>query len=268
MKRIDLSRTLPTIDGNIGYYYDQILTQYAIAWELKKAIKEHGLRVLARNQGGFLPLRETIEVAGNPLLDGAGRCAAMSISMLIVFERPGKGLWTIVCRRSKDVAANAGMMHVVPAGMFEARNSADHWSVQIALWREMLEEVYSEKEEQGDGTPGFEDYLVQKEPVKTLSSLIKERRVEFSLTGICSDLTYLQIGVCAVLLVRGVSLAEIRPMKLNWEYDLTSDRRGSFGIPWAKIEEHVNELKVGEITPIGAACLELGRRWLRRRHKI
>jgi hypothetical protein len=44
MKSVDLSGTLPQIDGRIGYYYDHVLTQYAIAWELKKAIMKHGLR--------------------------------------------------------------------------------------------------------------------------------------------------------------------------------------------------------------------------------
>ena len=266
MTRIELSGALPRIEGKIGYYYDHILTQYAIAWELKKALKEHGFPVLSH--GGHLPLRDAVEIGGNPLINANGRCAAMSVSMLMVFERPEQGgFWTVLCRRSRDVASNAGLIGVVPAGMFEVKNTADQWSVQAALWREMLEEAYGEVEEQGNGVPNFEDYLTQKEPLRTLSKWIKRKQAEFSIPGICCDLTNLQIEICTALYVRGASLGAIRPMKVNWEYDLRGNT-GSFGTPWNQIAVQMGNTRVGEITPTAAACIELGRNWALKRHGI
>ena len=61
------------------------------------------------------------------------------------------------------------MLHVVPAGMFEAKNRNERWSVKTAVMREMLEEVYNEEEQQGEELTGFEDDIVNKKPLQFLS---------------------------------------------------------------------------------------------------
>ena len=267
MNAIDLSGALPRVDGRFGWYYDNILTQYAMEWELKKALKEHGVEALAPNRAGDLPLREAIEQGRNPLIDGANRCTAMTVSMLMVFERPEQGLWTIIQRRSSAVGLSAGMLHVVPAGMFEVKNKHERWSVQSAVWREMLEEVYNEQEQQGDGIPGFEDHIRRKEPLLFLSRLLEKRRAEFSLTGICCDLLNLRPEICTVLFVRDAGLTEVRAMSVNWEYEKQGPA-GTFGTPWNRIDSDMRKVRAGEMVPSGVACFELGRHWLRRRHGI
>jgi hypothetical protein len=267
MTQVKLGGLLPRIDARFGHYYDTVLTQYAIAWELSSALKKYGSRALDMDAQRILPLREAAGRDGNPLHFGTQRTAAISVSMLLVFERPRKGLWTVICRRSKNVAVSPGMLHVVPSGMFEAINPADQWSVQDALWRELLEELYGEKEQQGDGLPCFEDDLVNKKPIRTLTRLILEGQAELSITGVCGDLLNLQTEICTILFVRDASFAKNRRMKANWEYDLTGNP-GSFGTPWNQIDIWMRNLKAGTITPTGLASLEMGRGWLQRRHGI
>jgi hypothetical protein len=233
-------------------------------WELKKALNECGLSVLEGKRAGMLPLREAFGFGSQVLYDGDMRTAAISVSMLIVFERRKKEFWTIICKRSMQVAAHPNMLHVVPSGMFEARNEFERWSVQDALWRELLEEVYDEKEQQ---IPGFEDDLAYKEPIQTLSRLLEEKVAEFSVTGICCDLLYVQPEICTVLYVPDNSLTSKRPMHVNWEYSLDGPP-GSFGTPWNQIDKKISSIKTGGMVPTGAACLSLGRDWIRRRHKI
>jgi len=270
MSTIDLTGSIPRIDGRFGWYYDNILTQYAMEWELKKAIKEHGLNALARDRGGgILPLREAVELGRNPLVNGNGRCTAMTVSMLMVFERPEpeRGMWTLIKRRSKAVGVSAGMLHVMPAGMFEVKNRPENWSVRSAVWREMLEEVYKEKEQQGRGVPEFEDHILRKQPLRFLSRVLEEGGAEISVTGICCDLLNLRPEICTVLFVRDAGLTKVRKMKVNWEYQ-EEGPAGSFGTPWKRIDRDIQRVKVGEIVPTGLCCFELGRMWLRQRHRL
>jgi DNA-binding winged helix-turn-helix (wHTH) protein len=266
MTSIDLTGSLPRIDGRFGLYYDNILTQYAMEWELKKALKIEGHLALARGRIGTLPLREAIEFGRNPLLNGMGRCTAMTVSMLMVFERPGQGLWTLIHKRSIKVGLSAGMLHVVPAGMFEVKNPREKWSALKAVKREMLEEVYDEEEQQG-GEAGFEDSLEHKKPVPFLSQLIDEKKAELSLTGICCDLLNLRPEICTVLYVPVAGLTEDRDMHVNWEYERPGPR-DNFGTPWDLVEVDMQKVRVGEMVPSGVACFELGRTWLRTRHGV
>jgi DNA-binding winged helix-turn-helix (wHTH) protein len=269
MTSIDLNGSLPRIDGRLGRYYDNILTQYAMEWELKKAMKDHGRLALDRNRVGMLPLREAIEFGTNPnpLFDGRQRCSAITVSMLMLFERRGQGLWTVIHQRSRTVGLSAGMLHVVPAGMFEAKNRNEKWSIRTAVMREMLEEVYNEEEQQGEEITGFEDDMVSKKPLQFLFPLIEKGLAELSITGICCDLLTLRPEICTVLFVPDVGMAEVQKVHVNWEYEQHGDP-GNFGTPWDRIEEKLQNVKVGEIVPSGIACFELGRTWMRERHGI
>ena len=209
MTRIDASTDLPKIHGAFGLYYDNILTQYAMEWELKKALLKGGSNTInTLTTLGTLPLREAVEAERNPLLDGDGRCAAITVSTLMVFNRPQGGFYCLIRRRSTDVGVSPGMLHVVPAGMFEAKNLEDRWSVEMNVWRELLEEVYDEEEQQGTGTPEFEDYIRRKWPISLLIEMIEGGSAEFSVTGICCDLLNLRPEICTVLFVKDPMFCE------------------------------------------------------------
>ena len=269
MTRIQFVDGRPKILGAFGLYYDNILTQYAMEWELKKALLAGGLSGIAtlRNKG-VLPLREAIEGEGDPLKSGHGRCAAITISTLLIFKRRSGNFSCLIRRRSIEVGVSPGMLHVVPAGMFEACNTGDNWSVELNVWRELLEEVYNEKELLGTGFAENVDHVWQREPVRLVCDLLEKGPTEFSVTGIVCDLLNLRPEICTVLFVPDPAFVEKRQMRVNWEYE-PEHRFGMFSVDWNRIDEVIGTdgPKYG-IAASGAACIALGREWAKQRHDI
>ena len=260
---------LPRIHAGPGRYYDNILTQYAMEFELRKAAAKLTASTLdALSTSGSLPLREAVEGASDPVLHGAGRCAAMTVSTLLVF-RMDAGLCCMLRRRSTRVGVSPGMLHVIPAGMFEAPNVMERWSVAMNVWRELLEEVYGEKEfVAADGR--FGRRILLHEPVRTAVRLIErgDGSAELSVTGICCDLLNLRTEICTVLYVNDLSFIDARAFNTNWEYE-PAEHAALFATPMADLD-HVVERYAADpgIVPTAAACIMLGRDWLRARHGL
>ncbi len=217
---------------------------------------------------GVLPLREAIEAGGNPLISGHGRCAAITVSTLLIFKRAFGGFSCIIRRRTKDVGVSPGMLHVVPAGMFEANDTSETWSIELNVWRELLEEVYDEKDLLGCEFAEMLDPIREMKPIALLRTLIKNEGAEFSATGIVCDLLNLRTEICTVLFINDPAFAEARRMRVNWEYE-PERRFGKFAVDWNRIDAVIQTdgRKYG-IVPSGAACIALGREWAKRRHSI
>jgi hypothetical protein len=269
MTSIDLSDKLPKMHGAMGWYYDNILTQYAMEWELKKALRKIDADAIpSLSAKSSLPLREFVEFKGNPLIDGTARCAAITISTLVVFNRQNQGFHCLMRHRSADVAVSPNMMHVVPSGMFELKNLTDNWSVEMNVWRELLEEAYGHKEEQGTAEDEFPDPIWNKEPIPSLVKMMKRGSAQHSVTGICCDLLNLRPEVCTVLFVEDPAFAAIDGMQLNWEYSQQFGA-GAGAIPWRNIDEAIQTaFEHFGIVASGAVCLGLGREWIRVQHRI
>ena len=137
----------------------------------------------------------------------------------------------------------------------------------MSLWREMLEEVYNEEEQQGRGVAMFEDPILRKQPVRLLREMLADGRAELSITGICCDLLNLRPELCAVLFVRDQAFSEMREMVVNWEY-VEEGPAGEFGVRWNRIQERMKTIVVGDMVPSGVACLVLAREWLLQRHQL
>ena len=252
--------------GAFGWYYDNILTQYAMEWELKKALLRGGASAVeGLNTRGTLPLREAVEGQANPILSGNGRCASITISTLMVFNRRCGGFFCLIRRRSAHVGVSPGMLHVVPAGMFEAKNSLDDWSISTNVWRELLEEVYGEEEQQRTGSAEFPDYMMRKQPIPLLEEMLIDGSAEFSITGLCCDLLNLRPEVCTVLFIKDHKFLEQRSMRLNWEYE-PEGPAGTFAVPWSDIDQVIaRAAEGGSMVASGAVCLGLGRAWVQSR---
>ena len=269
MTRIDLNGRIPRVHGGYGRYYDAILTQYAMEWELRRALALATGRdaVATLSKPGTLPLREAVEATRNPVLDGRGRCAALSVSTLFVFSRENH-FYSLLRRRSAEVSVSPRMFHVVPSGMFEMRDRDERWSIEMNIWRELLEEVYDEKQEQGTGSPEIMDYIKAKPPIGTLIKMIGDGSAELGVTGICCDLLMLRPEICTVLFVPDPAFLREKQINLNWEYE-NLDMSERFAMRWDRVDELIRtEIETGGIVASGAVCLGLGREWIRRRHNI
>ncbi len=273
MTSIKIDGDLPKITGAYGLYYDNVLTQYAMEWELKKALLESGDDVIdVLTKPGVLPLREAAEEGHNPILDGTGRCAVLGVSTLLVFRRrQPDGFFCLLRRRSGQVGVSPGMLHVVPSGVFEAPNREDPWSVEMNVWRELLEEVYNDEEQQGRNEEVFEDYLRSKPPKDSVIDMIERGTAKHSVTGIYCDLFHLRPEICTVLFIEDYKFAEEREVELNWEYARAdwNNAVGKVMVPWNEIDDVIENVTPGHgFCPGGAAAFSLGRDWLKRNQGI
>jgi hypothetical protein len=106
------------------------------------------------------------------------------------------------------------------------------------------------------------------EPIKTLRNLIQRGQAELSITGICSDLLMLRPEICTVLYVQDETFSTVRSPSLNWEYEKLGPK-GKFGLEWSRIDEVLATLvDTADIVVSGAACVELGRQWIKTRHQL
>ena len=269
MTNIDLSKRTPKIHGAFARYYDNVLTQYAMEWELIKALTGGRKDSIANlSKRGTLPLREAVEALGDPILRGEGRCAELTVSTFTVFKLRKGQFRCLIWKRSSEVGLSKDLYHVVPAGMFEVGDSHDEWSVELNIWNELLEEVYDEDECGGGSQPRLKNSAYAMPPVDLLQSLIKKHKAELSVTGIACDLLNLRTEICTVLFVEDPTFSEIRTMKVNWEYqpDVIG---GRFAVAWNRIDEVIeHDIRKHGMVPTGEACLELGRNWIRNRHKL
>lgn len=268
MTSINISNGRPKIDGLLSSYYDNILTQYSMEWELKKAMRSVQPGDVDRFLGedAELPMRRAVEASGDPLISGHGRCAALTISTLVVYARRDDEFGCLIRRRSSTVGVSRGMLHIVPAGMCESNSRNEKWSFKRNIWRELLEEVYGEKELQGKDRAESLDYIYGIEPMPTLLKLFQEERAELSVTGIVCDLLNLRPEICTVLYVADPVFSEKRSMPMNWETQ-SEARTGNFAVNWSELDHFIaNDVVRYKMVCSGAACLALGREWITKRH--
>jgi hypothetical protein len=258
----------PVVHGALGLYYDAVLTEFAIEWELFRLVavsKSREELLEALNAHGSLPLRVRAEqTQGSALLHGGSRCAALTVSTFVVFRRAGR-YYCLIRRRSRAVGISPGLFHVLPAAMFEATQTdyRAEWSVKQNVFRELLEEVYNEPERRGTTA----DWIYGVEPIPELERLLVAGRAEFSLTGLCVNLLDLRPEICTVLCVEDEDFLRRRSPAINWEF--LPAEAGKYFIEVGELDRFVSEtLRPGNVVPNGAVTMSLGREWLRQRHGV
>jgi len=265
----------PKINGALGKYYDNILTQYGMEWEINKIInnsnsKENFFKALTKS--GALPLREKLESKNlDPLYDGSYRSASLTISTLCVYKRES-GYYCLVKKRSDKVAVLPNMFHVIPAAMFEPafKDYKYEWSIKFNIFREILEELYNIPEVITSSAANPE-HLYSIEPMPFILKLLNEKKAELSITGLTVDLLALRTEINTIFFVNELGFCERKKIEVNWEYadELEDSFHGDFSIRIDKLDDFIkNNININNFVYGGAVTLELGRRWLKERHNI
>ena len=173
----------------------------------------------------------------------------------MIFKRRDGNFYCILKRRSTGVATSRGWFHVIPAGMFEAEDRSLPWSIEMNVWRELLEEVYDEKEQQGTGESVIEDHIIEKVPISLLRRLIHDGSAELQCTGVCCDLLWLRPEVCTILYVEDPQFITARQMRMNWEFDNapSNEVAGNGLMRWQDVDGFIDKAARNIVRP-GAAC--------------
>ncbi len=129
---VDTGSRPATVRVAEGGYFDMLATCDAVRAELVDVAT-----------GGpdvpDLPLRRRAHaVAGDPVVSGHGRAAAVGVSVLLTVPH-GAGRGVVVGRRSERVGTDPGRWHVAPSGMLERAADGRHVAVTVAT--ELREEL-------------------------------------------------------------------------------------------------------------------------------
>ena len=273
-----------TIQACKGTYFDAVTTSHVLSWEL---LTKFGKSKPKPDEVDFFldktPLRKTLHDAVlDPVVDGSGRSNAIGGSMLIIYKDVGGMHYRLLINeRSKTVAADIDMFHVVPSFMVQpmAGDWMNEFSVEHQVFREYLEEVFNiEEVRKPPSTPSF-DYFYKNPNLMYLKELLSDTsKARLMFTGVAVDLFNLRPEICTLLLIetsdwaknhsQGNAARNLKTIEINNEfktpdemhalrkdYILSVDLEGSdLKLPGRILEA----MKPESITAPGVAALHLG----------
>jgi 8-oxo-dGTP pyrophosphatase MutT (NUDIX family) len=129
-----ISTSLNLVQGAPARYFDMISSCDALRAEIARSDDWSNL---AKN-----PLRAAVhEVSRDPLKSGAGRSAALGVSVILILPRAvgGVAAGSFVVGQRPGTSNGAGIWHVAPSGMLELDSSGRH--IQTTTVRELKEEL-------------------------------------------------------------------------------------------------------------------------------
>jgi hypothetical protein len=227
MLNINLSNNQLKMECGVSEYFDMLKTCEALQFELFTQIanSDH----ISIND---LPLRKTAEEIANndPTKNGFGRCALVGVSVLTVFKMD-TGWGTLIHERSKEVALDPKLLHVIPAATFESEygDRPKEYSVKHLVYREYLEEIFNDEEVRNSDSGKISyNWFYNKPNLKYLRECLDNKNAELILTGIAINLFNLRPEILILLLIKtpewfkshehGDPTKELSKIDLNWEF--------------------------------------------------
>ncbi|MBB6077733.1 hypothetical protein [Streptomyces paradoxus] len=281
LQRLSFPDGKAKIDCKLGRYYVSLVTSEACDMEL--------MRALAPQPDGPVPLSElprrswAHNKAGDPVVNGSGRSAAVAVATVILKAAEGGGYDILLNPRSGEVATHQFFNHVAPSGIFsplDVNPPTFHkeFSVHRNFFREYIEELYS-VDEYEIGTKPHHDVEEEPEIVQLIEAL-NAGVASLYYTGISVNLLNLRPEICTLLFIRDPDwyrreLAEAdksgRPWRMAWEwlgreneYRLPSGRQHQYLFPLNENFEpripHEPMLRPAALIPNAAAAIDLALR--------
>lgn len=242
-----------------GYttYFAMVDVCEALAHEIAGAWLRHDGNA-ERIRLSELPFRSLI---GDPF-DLSRRPVVPSTDTLTIRydPRPGRSSFLLHRRNSENVALAGGMIHIIPAGVFQPSGIAPHTiSADFDIWhnilRELSEEILGNPEHNGSGEPI--DYDAE-EPFAGLNAARRDGRVRVWYLGTGLDPLTLVGEILTVVIIDAEVFDQVFADVVAWnsEGDVIFGADGSVGVPWRR--DTVYRLLATEpLAPAARACIEL-----------
>jgi len=211
-----------SVECGTGRYFDCQKTCDALEYELLKEFGvSHTQEQNSETISKRLPHRRTLhEKVNDPVIQGAGRSAALAVSVLIVFNHSNE-YQALIMKRAGKVAVHDNLFHVIPSFMmeYEVEDFAHEFKVTHNIFREYTEELFDYN---FTGTKIFYDYFYSDPRLKFLQEILQRNDASLYYTGITVNLLNLRPEICALLLIRSpdwfVYHTSHQPFKFNWEF--------------------------------------------------
>lgn len=205
LQRMEVCRDSIRLHCRMGRFFDGLDTSVVLSHELLAQVGK--VKRQPRNSRGWsrferhrLPLRHALHQGiDDPLLDGAGRCAVLGVSVVTMFNS-GEGEYRVLVHRrsGSGVVVQPGLIGVVPTFTFQpiVGDLRGEFSVVDNVLREYLEELFSVQE---DGATDSARYFYDDPNIVYLRELLAKGEASLTFTGISTNLLDLTADVCVLL---------------------------------------------------------------------
>ena len=250
-------------NANVCQYKHTVVTSHILEYELYDLYCKNKGIVSADRQTilNQLPYRKKIhegQTNKDVVLKGANRHSLLSVQMMIVcYDETIKDYFVLFFKRSEKVAIKPNYWHIVPAGGFEIFEQEktreeyfieENFDVQLALFRELLEELYNGKDfEDNEGGADPHHTIYSHPAIIELEELIKSKQAHLDFLGNVTDLTTLRAELSFLLVVDDPKFIRT---KFNHNFEGAKFRL-------FKIKELEKALKNQLLYPSSAGLLEL-----------
>ena len=251
--RIEKTNHHIQIVGSTAPYFDMVATCDAL---------DHELRDYASGERATMPLREQLFAEVPPeeaLLSGAGRAAAIGISVLTVFAMEKRGYHALLVQRSNNLAVGAGLYHIMPAFVFQPFGppwwNETLWSIEHQILREFGEELFGMPEFHDWPDSVSPDYFKSYAPVAGLIAMLADGRASLTLTGIALNLLSMRPEVCTLLVIHDPSWYKAHKEQLRAEQH--TERQATHYIPIETLDGLPDAIH-RRMVPHGGVCFWSG----------
>jgi hypothetical protein len=205
LERMEISDESIRLHCRMGRFFDGLDTSVVMSHELlaqagKMKREPNGFDGWDRFERSRLPLRHALhEGIVDPLLDGAGRCAVLGVSVVTMFDCGEDDYRVLVHRRSANgVVVQPGLIGVVPTFTFQpiVGDLRGEFSVVDNVLREYLEELFSVQE---DVATDSARYFYDDPNIVYLRELLANGQASLVFTGVATNLLDLTADVCILL---------------------------------------------------------------------
>ncbi|MEC0090537.1 hypothetical protein [Paenibacillus macquariensis] len=248
--------------AKIATYKLNVATSHVLEYELYLVYKKYKNEFLSCSKDQMikqLKLRNNIhndQLEEEVLITGKGRYSLLGVQMLVIFITEDNEYRALVIKRSEDVAVRPGYYQFVPSGGFEFYekeineiNTQKNFDVELALYREMVEEIFGEVEFEHNDKGNPVDNIYKHEKVVSVRSWLKEGQAKMEFLGTTIDLVSLRHELSFLLLINDKQFS-MNNFYRNHEADIMEE---------IDIRELENHFKLGKehLNPTSASLLKL-----------
>jgi hypothetical protein len=209
----------------VGSYKDNVFTSHILEFELYKIFKKYKNYNLDSDKEykkviSKMKYRNAIHNSKSikqVLSSGCNRSALLGVQLIILFKESNGRYKTILIQRSSDVASKPDYYQFVPSGGFEIYDNQgekstltikENYSVELAIFRELLEEVFGKKEyDVGNGNEDLRK-LEEDGKIRYIREMIKNKKVFFEFMGSAIDLVGLRNELSFIMRIDDIEFSK------------------------------------------------------------
>ncbi|WP_442596609.1 hypothetical protein [Neobacillus sp. D3-1R] len=218
--------------ANVCQYKHTVLTSHILEYELFKTYKKTKMKLTHLSKDEIvkkLPYRNQIhkgQTNNDLIIKGHNRHSLLSVQMMVVgFHEKYNQYCTLIFKRSKEVAIKPNYWHIIPAGGFEIFEKEgtvnkyiikQNFDVELALFRELIEEVFNGKDYEANETGEVNEIIHRHPDIVDLEAMLQNGEAKLEFLGNVTDLLSLRPELSFLLVVDNPAFFK-KNFKINFE---------------------------------------------------